>query len=346
MNMYGSAEFDVSRTGVLVCRRRPGGTHSVIHWLDQTGKISPLLADPAKYVSPRISRDGSRLAFFIYSGGQRDVQDLRVFEWRTGKTLKVTTGRLYSSPVWTPDGRFLVAAMSGGIGGSAPMVVDLPDNMINSRDAQVPWSFDGRGQRLAFYQRGLSRSGSVTFDLWTVPVRISGDSITAGTPEPFVVSDAFEVYPAFSPDGRWIAYTSLESGGYEVYVRAFPDNGRTSQVSSGGGVAAVWSRDGRHLFYRTTEQRIMVVDYRERLLVSSWPAAPLGGLTNRRYGCVAKLRSRSRRANRGAHARSEIQRTAGAESCHARAELPCRTAPARPVNNTRRGRSGIRNSFT
>ena len=260
MNMYGSAEFDVSRTGVLVCRRRPGGSRSVIQWLDRFGKISSLVSDPANHMSPRISPDGSRLAFFIDPGGQRDAQDLRVFEWRTGKTSKVTTRGLYNSPVWTPDSRFLVAATSGGIGWIGAEGGGSVRSLINSKDAQVPWSFDGKGQRLAFYQRGLSRSGSVTFDLWTVPVRIGADSITAGTPEPFVVSDAFEVYPAFSPDGRWIAYTSLESGGYEVYVRPFPDKGRTWQVSSGGGLVAVWSRDGRQLFYRTTEQRIMVVD--------------------------------------------------------------------------------------
>jgi serine/threonine-protein kinase len=95
-------------------------------------------------------------------------------------------------------------------------------------------------------------------------VKIDGGSITAGKPEPFLISDAFELYPAFSPDGRWISYTSLESGTYEVYVRAFPDNGRRWQVSNRGGNIARWSPDGRRLFYHDHYNRIMVADYTTR----------------------------------------------------------------------------------
>ena len=97
--------------------------------------------------------------------------------------------------------------------------------------------------------------------------------MTAGKPKPFLVSDAFEVYPAFSPDGRWIAYTSLESGAYEIYVRAFPDKGHKRQVSTHGGTVAAWARDGRRLFYQTADQRIMVVDWSVSEGVSQ-PAQP------------------------------------------------------------------------
>ncbi len=139
--------------------------------------------------------------------------------------------------------------------------VGLASGLDASDDVQIPWSFDPGGSRLAFYQRGLGPKGSVTFDLWTIPVNINGDTMSAGKPEPFLVSDAFELYPAFSPDGRWMAYTSLESGAYEVYVGGFPDNGRRWQVSNRGGSIARWSKEGRRLFYRTNEHRIMVVEY-------------------------------------------------------------------------------------
>ena len=123
--------------------------------------------------------------------------------------------------------------------------------LVGGTDAQIPWSFHPTGSHLAFYQRSLNAGGSTAFNLWTVPIRMDGDVITAGRPEPFLVSNAFEVYPEFSPDGRWVVYTSLESGAYEIYVRAFPDNGRQVQVSNGGGVVAHWARDGKRLFYRT-----------------------------------------------------------------------------------------------
>ena len=93
---------------------------------------------------------------------------------------------------------------------------------------------DGSGRRLAFYQLGTSGKGAVTFDLWTVPITVDADALKAGKPEPFVVSDAFEFFPAFSPDGRWIAHVSLEEGTYEIYVRQYPDGGRKWRVSDQG----------------------------------------------------------------------------------------------------------------
>jgi serine/threonine-protein kinase len=256
---FGSAEIDVSRTGALVYRRSPGGSKSIIQWLDESGTISPLLAEPAGYLWPRISPDGSRLMF---SKGEGEQQNLWIYEWRSGKLTQATPGAAaYSGLAWTPDGRFLVTSGPGGMRWLSADGAGIPRVLAASDDVQIPWSFDPEGRRLAFYQRGLGPKGSVTFDLWTIPVKIGGDTMSAGKPEPFLVSDAFELYPAFSPDGRWMAYTSLESGAYEVYVRGFPDNGRRWQVSNRGGSIARWSKDGRRLFYRTNEHRIMAVEY-------------------------------------------------------------------------------------
>ena len=84
-----------------------------------------------------------------------------------------------------------------------------------------------------------------------------------GKPELFAQAAANQVQPAFSPDGRWMAYTSDESGVYEVYVRPFPDiaGGGKWQVSSGGGTLPVWSHDGKNLFFETEDNRIMVASY-------------------------------------------------------------------------------------
>jgi WD40-like Beta Propeller Repeat len=95
-------------------------------------------------------------------------------------------------------------------GSEAAGTLAIPDTVL------LPWSFDGSGRRLTFCQRGTSGDGGVTFDLWTVPVIVDADELEAGKPEPFVVSDAFEFFPVFSPDGRWIAHVSLEEGTYEI----------------------------------------------------------------------------------------------------------------------------------
>jgi len=131
--------------------------------------------------------------------------------------------------------------------------------LLERQGGQYPWSFSPDGKRLAFADFG--RGPGVQGDIWTVPVDDDGEKLKAGTPEVFLQTPANELYPAFSPDGRWIAYRSNESGTDEVYVRAFPDKGGKWLVSNGGGVMAVWSRNGRELFYRTLDQRIMVVRY-------------------------------------------------------------------------------------
>jgi serine/threonine-protein kinase len=94
-----------------------------------------------------------------------------------------------------------------------------------------------------------------------VPLESDGTGLRAGKPEPFLQTPADERHPSFSPDGRWLAYTSDESGTYQVYVRAFPDKGGKWQVSNSGGVFPVWSHNGRELFFRASDNRIMVATY-------------------------------------------------------------------------------------
>lgn len=113
------------------------------------------------------------------------------------------------------------------------------------------------GSRLAYHEVNPSTG----FDLATVPIHESAKGLTAGTPEPFLRTPAYETYPTFSPDGRWIAYGSNESGTWEVYVRRFPDDRTKIQVSKAGGRIPHWSSRGRELLYRTDDQRIMTATY-------------------------------------------------------------------------------------
>ena len=95
-----------------------------------------------------------------------------------------------------------------------------------------------------------------------MPVESASLELRAGEPELFLEISTVFSFAAFSPDGRWLAYADAESGSYEVYLRAFPDNGSKVQISNDGGMMPIWSRNGRELFYRTDDQRLMVVDYR------------------------------------------------------------------------------------
>ena len=132
--------------------------------------------------------------------------------------------------------------------------------MIQSNNLQVPWSFSPDGGRLAYHQLNPTTG----FDLWTVPIHSTETGVTSGRPEPFLQTPAYETYPSFSPDGKWIAYGSNESGSWEVYVRVFPESGKKVQVSAGGGRIPFWSRTGHELLYRTDDQRIMAATYTTR----------------------------------------------------------------------------------
>ena len=123
----------------------------------------------------------------------------------------------------------------------------------------IPWSFSPDGRRLAYREQNPEAG----LDLWTLSLDLTDpDHPKPGKPELFLRTPASETNPRFSPDGRWIAYRSNESGNPEIYVRPFPaGSGGKWQISSGGGLFALWSNNGRELFYETSDHRIMVVNY-------------------------------------------------------------------------------------
>src|SRR5262249_53590645 len=126
-----------------------------------------------------------------------------------------------------------------------------------SPNVQYPSSFHPSGKYLAFYEtsRGLN-------DIMILP--IEGDESSGwkpGKPTAFLSTPASESEPMFSPDGRWIAYTSEEPGRSEVFVRPFPGPGGKWQISTAGGFEAVWSRTRPELLYRAADNRIMAVSY-------------------------------------------------------------------------------------
>jgi serine/threonine-protein kinase len=138
-----------------------------------------------------------------------------------------------------------------------------PEPLLESKEGyQPPWSFTPDGRWLAYDDYAAGRS-----QIWIVPVEEQGGKLKAGRPQQFLKSNSNfgEGLASFSPDGRWVAYQSDESGRFEVYVRPFPEpssgSGGKWQVSNSGGRGAQWSGNGHDLIYRSGSQ-IMVVSYR------------------------------------------------------------------------------------
>jgi eukaryotic-like serine/threonine-protein kinase len=213
------------------------------------------LANPGIYKRPRLSPDGRRLALSRTEGSSNDIW---VCDWQRDSLTRLTFGGgSYDYPAWSPDGRYVAFQTTDGISWTRADGAGKPQALTQSKNLQLPWSFTPDGKRLAF----MEVSTATGFDIWTLPLESGGAGLRAGKPEPFLQTPSDERQPSFSPDGRWLAYSSSESGMFQVYVRAFPEKGGTWQVSDGGGVYPEWSRNGRELFFSTEDNRIMVAGY-------------------------------------------------------------------------------------
>jgi serine/threonine-protein kinase len=160
-------------------------------------------------------------------------------------------------PIWSPDSRFILYEAPGGIFWTRSDGSGKPQPLTQSKNPQYPWSFTPDGKRLALNEVNPETG----FDLWTVALESDGAGLRAGKPEPFLQTPFDERHASFSPDGRWMAYSSTESGSFQVYVRAFPDKGGKWQISNSGAMYPVWSRNGQELFFRTEDNQIMVAGY-------------------------------------------------------------------------------------
>lgn len=252
--LFGYAQLDVSQTGMVVYRRVAENQRVVVASMNGLNGITPLLPAPGHYSWPRLSPDGRRVALTTQESG---IAALAIYDVPTTERTGVTTrpGQ-YTGLTWLS--RNVVAF--GGASGIGWVRADRPDesaSLVTGQGAQTPWSVTPNGSRLAYYER--SDTG---FDLWTVPIEWTKEGPRAGTPEPFLRTRAFEVYPSFSPDGQWIAYASNESGAWEIYVRRFPDDGTKVRISTAGGVVPAWSPATRALIFRNSAQQLMAAAYR------------------------------------------------------------------------------------
>jgi Tol biopolymer transport system component len=254
---YGFARLDFSGNGTLLYRKGRTVGLSTLHWMNRTGRTEPLEMEPALYLFPRISPDGSKLIWMVNQGPSAD---LWIYDWQRGSKTRLTDGKdVYSNPVWSPDGRYVIFISSAGIRWTRADGAGRPQPLTASKALQFPNSFTPDGRRLVFTE--LISDGAL---IRTVTVDGSSGQLRASTPELFLQTPSANPFPAFSPDGRWLAYADAESGTYEVYVRSFPDKGTRWLISNGGGMMPVWSKSGRELYYRTEDNRIMASTFSGR----------------------------------------------------------------------------------
>ena len=248
----GASQFAFSKSGTLVHTLAGADLDTTqLVWVDRDGKASPASRTLRVYSDLRLSRDGQRLAMHL----QDEANDVWISDLSRGTFTRLTFEPTEDeTPVWSPDNRQVAYAASrtgqkrgvyrrAADGGSAEELLDTSDQHSHVMD----WTPDGLALLVEF---SGSFSGSATgSDLMLL-------DLEARQFRPLIQTRFNERFGRFSPDGKWLAYSSDESGRDEIYVQPFPSLNARVQVSTDGGVQPVWSLDGSELFYRAAQNVI------------------------------------------------------------------------------------------
>jgi hypothetical protein len=291
-----TAFFAASHTDVLAFRTADPPFQ--VTWFDRRGTPLQRVSEPAQYAGLALSPDGQRVVVSVTNPRDRAVADLYLLDFaRGGSATRFTfgTNQRADFPVWSADGRS-VAFRIGGPGStrlyrktldaSAPEQELLPGPQ---RGLVAPASLSPDGRHLLY----AATSPATGWDLWVA--RLDGTEMRDDAMRmPFAQTRFNEEQGRFSPDGRWIAYVSNETGLNEVYLRSFSEGSNTGAgglsvlVSRGGGTSPTWRQDGKELYYLTPDDRLMSTtllpgnDLRigsPSVLFQSLPGALLGGAT-------------------------------------------------------------------
>jgi serine/threonine-protein kinase len=250
VSYFGSGQFAFSENGTLVYVPALSNERSLV-WVDRTGVTEPVGKLPRPYESVQISPDGNHIAMAIRGGKNTDI-------WMLDKarlTHRQITfdGRSYGG-IWTHDGKRVIFTFV-----PEDSSLSVPMWTLADGSSQAEPLADAK-QHNVFWRTTycLSPDGSYLLgglnNIAVLPMEDEGDVrpfIKTGTP-------GFQRHPAFSPNGRWLAYDSTETGPVEVYIRPFPGPGGLTPISADGGYEPLWSRDGKELFYRNGDKMMVV----------------------------------------------------------------------------------------
>jgi serine/threonine-protein kinase len=243
------AEMSFSQNGsMLYVPGGPGQAASTLVWVDRKGNVQQVGAPDRAYTQPQLSPDGKRLAIRVLGANG----DIWVYDFQRGTLTRLTFDGA-ARPVWTPDGKRISFSADRGKGlnwfWKLADGTGQEEQLTRSQHFNINVSFTSDG-KTGFYTENDAKNG---LDIWSI--QLDGDRKAT----PFLQTPFNETVAVISPDDRWLAYVSNESGRNDVYIRAYPGPGGKWQISTDGGDAPVWSRNGKELFYWNGDN-MMAVD--------------------------------------------------------------------------------------
>ncbi len=259
-NGNGFAEFDVRTAGTFVYLR--ADLKETISIIDRSGSRQKLALPPDRYLSVRVSPDGTRLAAAAMP--DRASTTVSVYELASGAAFRLASLKGHAiSWTWTPDGKHLVFSVEAGPSGPGVywMRADAPSDPVRLQEGTgwMPHSFSPDGSKLASWRR------SPPYGIWIVPLDLAdAEHPKAGPPQTLFQDSLDARLPTFSPDGRWIGYSLLEPGEVrQVFVQPYPGPGGRIRISRQGGGGIWWSHSSHELLFLEPTGRSWAAEYND-----------------------------------------------------------------------------------
>ncbi|MEP7326920.1 MAG: protein kinase [Gemmatimonadota bacterium] len=233
-----SSRASVSAGGAIIYRQFTGDTPRQLLMVGRSGQATHIPGEARPFAGPRFSPDGRRMAVGITNTGAAS-RDIWVLDIAQRTWSRLTTDGISDRPIWTPDGRRLVYSSNDDLWWVAADGSGRPDSLLVANGSRFAGTVTPDGRAVVFEESGSVREGIRTLVFDSAPASRE------------IIPGRFgESAPVLSPDGKWLAYQSDETGQMEVYVRPYPGPGARISVSLHGGTEPVWSHSGRELFFR------------------------------------------------------------------------------------------------